>query len=235
MRIRLDIAYDGTHFRGWARQPGLRTVQGTLEQALARIVAGTPQLTVAGRTDAGVHASGQVAHLDLDEAQQARLAASRRSESDPVAALSSSPPLAELTAPAASGAAATPAEWGSTVGKSGLTWDLFFSNTNHDWSDEVDMGGLVRFLRGRYPDKTAANVSADTRLPADTVKKWLALVAAPNGRAMLVLACVYGPEVLVALLRRPPGWLLQSARMAEQVRLEAELAALTAKLARGAP
>lgn len=87
MRIRLDIAYDGTHFRGWARQPGLRTVQGTLEEALARIVAGTPQLTVAGRTDAGVHASGQVAHLDLDDAQQARLAASRRSESDPVAAL----------------------------------------------------------------------------------------------------------------------------------------------------
>lgn len=87
MRIRLDIAYDGTHFRGWARQPGLRTVQGTLEQALARIVAGTPQLTVAGRTDAGVHASGQVAHLDLDEAQQARLAASRRTESDPVEAL----------------------------------------------------------------------------------------------------------------------------------------------------
>lgn len=87
MRIRLDIAYDGTHFRGWARQPGLRTVQGTLEEALARIVAGTPQLTVAGRTDAGVHASGQVAHLDLDDAQQTRLAASRRSESDPVAAL----------------------------------------------------------------------------------------------------------------------------------------------------
>lgn len=87
MRIRLDIAYDGTHFRGWARQPGLRTVQGTLEEALARIIAGAPQLTVAGRTDAGVHASGQVAHLDLDDAQRKRLAASRRSESDPVAAL----------------------------------------------------------------------------------------------------------------------------------------------------
>lgn len=73
MRIRLDIAYDGTHFRGWARQPGLRTVQGTLEDALARIVGSEVRLVVAGRTDAGVHASGQVAHVDLDEAQWARI------------------------------------------------------------------------------------------------------------------------------------------------------------------
>lgn len=73
MRLRLDLAYDGTDFRGWARQPGLRTVQGTLEAAVARILGGEPQLVVAGRTDAGVHASGQVAHLDLDTAQVARL------------------------------------------------------------------------------------------------------------------------------------------------------------------
>ena len=73
MRIRLDIAYDGTHFRGWAKQPGLRTVQGTLEAALARIVGSDVQFVVAGRTDAGVHASGQVAHVDLDDQQWARI------------------------------------------------------------------------------------------------------------------------------------------------------------------
>lgn len=75
MRIRLDIAYDGSHFRGWARQPGLRTVQETLESALARVVGGEPRLVVAGRTDAGVHATGQVAHVDLDDAQQSRMLA----------------------------------------------------------------------------------------------------------------------------------------------------------------
>lgn len=89
MRIRLDISYDGTHFRGWARQPGLRTVQGTIEDALTRILGGEPRLVVAGRTDAGVHASGQVAHLDLDGDQLARLPRRRRDgdETDAVAAL----------------------------------------------------------------------------------------------------------------------------------------------------
>lgn len=78
MRIRLDIAYDGTHFRGWARQPGLRTVQGTLEDALERVLGSRVALVVAGRTDAGVHATGQVAHADLDDEQWHRLTASAR-------------------------------------------------------------------------------------------------------------------------------------------------------------
>lgn len=69
IRLRLDIAYDGTDFRGWAKQPGLRTVQGELEQALATLLrrpdADAVQLTVGGRTDAGVHARGQVAHIEI--------------------------------------------------------------------------------------------------------------------------------------------------------------------------
>lgn len=71
-RLRWDIAYDGGAFHGWARQPGLRTVQGVLEEALARLLPQgqtVPGLTVAGRTDAGVHASGQVAHVDLTPTQ----------------------------------------------------------------------------------------------------------------------------------------------------------------------
>lgn len=65
MRYRLDLAYDGTDFSGWARQPGLRTVQGVLEETLATIWRVPVALTVAGRTDAGVHADAQVCHVDL--------------------------------------------------------------------------------------------------------------------------------------------------------------------------
>jgi tRNA pseudouridine38-40 synthase len=58
---RLDIEYDGSAFSGWAKQPGLRTVQGELEAPLATVLREPVELTVAGRTDAGVHAWGQVA------------------------------------------------------------------------------------------------------------------------------------------------------------------------------
>ncbi len=68
VRLRLGIAYDGTALHGWARQPGQRTVQGQLEQALAMVLRCDVGLTVAGRTDAGVHATGQVAHCDVPRA-----------------------------------------------------------------------------------------------------------------------------------------------------------------------
>ncbi len=67
VRVRLDIAYDGTDFSGWAIQPERRTVAGVLLGVLDRVFSphGVAGLTVAGRTDAGVHASGQVAHVDV--------------------------------------------------------------------------------------------------------------------------------------------------------------------------
>jgi tRNA pseudouridine38-40 synthase len=66
VRVRLDISYDGTDFSGWARQPERRTVCGVLEDTLAQVLrSDVRRLTVAGRTDAGVHATGQVSHVDL--------------------------------------------------------------------------------------------------------------------------------------------------------------------------
>ena len=67
VRLRLSLGYDGTDFHGWATQPGQRTVQQVVEEALWRSLrlAEPPSLTVAGRTDAGVHARGQVAHTDV--------------------------------------------------------------------------------------------------------------------------------------------------------------------------
>ena len=64
-RFRLDIAYDGTDFAGWARQRDQRTVQGELQRVLSHLTGESVELTCAGRTDAGVHARGQVAHLDV--------------------------------------------------------------------------------------------------------------------------------------------------------------------------
>ncbi|MFE7708445.1 tRNA pseudouridine(38-40) synthase TruA [Streptomyces sp. NPDC057486] len=69
VRVRLDLAYDGKDFSGWAKQTARRTVQGEIEDALRTVTRSeqTYDLTVAGRTDAGVHARGQVAHVDLPD------------------------------------------------------------------------------------------------------------------------------------------------------------------------
>jgi tRNA pseudouridine38-40 synthase len=70
IRVRIDLAYDGTDFSGWATQPGQRTVQGELSRVLGHVLRlpEPARLTVAGRTDTGVHARGQVAHADLPPA-----------------------------------------------------------------------------------------------------------------------------------------------------------------------
>ena len=66
MRLRLTLEYDGTGFRGWAAQPGLRTIEGAMQEALTRVYPGWAELAVAGRTDTGVHALGQVGSVQVE-------------------------------------------------------------------------------------------------------------------------------------------------------------------------
>ena len=66
MNLKLTLEYDGTGFSGWARQPGLRTVEGTLSVGLDAVYPRWDGLAVAGRTDTGVHATGQVASLEVE-------------------------------------------------------------------------------------------------------------------------------------------------------------------------
>jgi tRNA pseudouridine38-40 synthase len=73
IRVRMEVSYDGTDFSGWAVQPARRTVAGVLLEALARLFDSPLAVTVAGRTDAGVHATGQVCHVDLPAAAYAEL------------------------------------------------------------------------------------------------------------------------------------------------------------------
>ena len=75
MRLRLTLEYDGTGFRGWAAQPGLRTVEGVLREALERVFPSWSELAIAGRTDTGVHALANVASVAVDGGPPAERAA----------------------------------------------------------------------------------------------------------------------------------------------------------------
>jgi tRNA pseudouridine38-40 synthase len=93
--VRMNLAYHGAGFAGWAVQPGRRTVQGELEAALERILRAPTQLTVAGRTDAGVHAWGQVASFQLDRDPPEELGRALNSLTGPDLAVLSAEPTAE--------------------------------------------------------------------------------------------------------------------------------------------
>ncbi len=93
--VRLDIEYDGRGFRGWARQPGPRTVQGELEAALATVLREEVHLTVAGRTDTGVHALGQVASFESAAEVPASLARSLNALTPADVAVTAAGPVAD--------------------------------------------------------------------------------------------------------------------------------------------
>jgi tRNA pseudouridine38-40 synthase len=96
--VRLDLAYHGARFAGWAAQPGERTVQGELEGALERVLGSRAPLTVAGRTDAGVHAWGQVASLHSEREPPEELARALNSLTGPDLVVRSAAPAEDFNA-----------------------------------------------------------------------------------------------------------------------------------------
>jgi tRNA pseudouridine38-40 synthase len=100
VRLKLTVEYDGTGFRGWAAQPDLRTVEGELRAALALAFPSYDNLAVAGRTDAGVHALGNVVSVDVDGGPPAERAveALNASLADDVAVITAEPAAADFHA-----------------------------------------------------------------------------------------------------------------------------------------
>ena len=109
-------------------------------------------------------------------------------------------------------------------GMSGTIADQIRSSAGKVWFDRFDLGGFARFCRERHPAKTAQHVAAETGLPLDSVKKWLAGDAVPGGRALLALLCVYGPDLAHAMLNGAPSWISSAARAECSRRLDAEIA-----------
>jgi DNA-binding transcriptional regulator YiaG len=85
---------------------------------------------------------------------------------------------------------------------------------------------VCAFLRETYPHKTADSVAADTGIAAATIRKWLEAKATPNGAAVVLLAAVYGPEFLCAVMDNPPDWMTDAGRAQARARLDDGLAEL---------
>ena len=100
------------------------------------------------------------------------------------------------------------------------------------WKNQIDPAGMVRWPRARHPTKTAATVAGELGAPVETVANWLNHGTLPNGRMLVLMVCVYGPDFLAAILTDPPDWLSKAAMLAEQERLEAQIAAMQGELAR---
>lgn len=91
---------------------------------------------------------------------------------------------------------------------------------------------MVRWLRALYPVKTAVYVAGDLGAPVETVTNWLNRETLPNGRMLVLMVCVYGPDFLAAILTSPPSWLSKAASLAAQEQLEARIAEMEGELAR---
>ena len=153
VRWRLDIAYDGTAFIGWAAQPGLRSVEGDLGDWIGRILSldEPPRLTCAGRTDAGVHARGQVVHVDLP----ASTVTGRSGAQDTGAALAHRLPRALPDDIAVRRVTRAPDGFDARFS---AIWRRYVYRL---WDDPADLDPLHRHLVVRHPESLDVSLLAD--------------------------------------------------------------------------
>ncbi|MCV2490508.1 tRNA pseudouridine(38-40) synthase TruA [Geodermatophilus sp. YIM 151500] len=225
------MAYDGTALHGWARQPGQRTVQGELEDALATVLRCPVPLTVAGRTDAGVHATGQVAHGDVPRApwveHRERLLRRLRGVLPPdvaVTAVDEAPPDFD----ARFGALARHYVYRLTDGPAGPP-PLRRADTV-GWPRALDAEAMARAAGALRGERDFA-AFCRRREGASTVRTLLALDVARDGDLVTVAAAadafchsmvrsLVGALLVVGEGRRPTGWpagLLARTRRADEV------------------
>ncbi len=183
--VRLTLAYDGTGFHGWARQPRLRTVQGALELALQRILREVPHLSVAGRTDAGVHAAGQVVSFPArDGVDPARLQRALNGMLAPelvVLDARSAPPGFDARR------SATGREYRYRI-DTGLLPDPFTARFVWQRPGPLTLGPMRRAARHLEGEHDFASFCRATKTPASTVRRLERLAVARRGDRVEVVA-----------------------------------------------
>jgi tRNA pseudouridine38-40 synthase len=214
MRIALRIEYDGRNFAGWERQPASRTVQGEIERALARVAAQPIHTICAGRTDAGVHAHGQVVHFDT---------ASVRSERAWILGTNSNLPRdvsvtwarsVERTFHARFSArsrhyqylilnrSVRPALWQGRV-----TWEC-------RWLDESAMQAAGDYLLGEHDFSAYRAFACQARNPVRRIHRlevrrnaeWLSIDVVANGFLHHMVRNIAGVLMAVGMGKNPPQW-----------------------------
>ncbi|MGP0068968.1 MAG: tRNA pseudouridine(38-40) synthase TruA [Isosphaeraceae bacterium] len=225
--IQLTLCYDGTDFHGWQRQPGLRTVQQTLEDALERLTGSRPQTTASSRTDAGVHALGQSVHF---------LTASGHSEETFVRALNALMPRDVR----ALSAHEVPQSFHATLDAKSKRYRYVIDNARiaspfqlrTSWhiphSLDVDaMGRAARCLLGRHdfrsfetewPNRTSS-VRTILDIVVDRREDLVIIEVEADGFLYNMVRSIAGTLVLVGSGKRPEGWIEQV--LAAESRVEA--------------
>jgi tRNA pseudouridine38-40 synthase len=186
--FRLMIAYDGTDFHGWARQPGVRTIQGEIEDALARPLGERPRLSVAGRTDAGVHATGQVASFqgpDLDPLKVQRILNALLAPEVVVVAARRAPDGFDARH------SATCREYLYRI-DTGPVPDPFTARYSWHHPGPLAIAPMRRAARYLVGEHDFASFCRAPRLPASTVRHLLRLAVSATGSLLVIRAAANG-------------------------------------------